>query len=82
MRLTDAHNGLRALSRRAAGGIDIHLDRTAHASELIDEIRRSGLPYVEVPVQIRYTEYSLSKGQRSSAAIRVAIDYLVDRLLR
>jgi glycosyltransferase involved in cell wall biosynthesis len=82
LKLSDAHNGLRAFSRKAAQMLDIHLDRMAHASELIDQIRISGLPYREVPVHIRYTEYSLAKGQRSSAALRVALDYLIGRLLR
>jgi glycosyltransferase involved in cell wall biosynthesis len=82
LKLSDAHNGLRAFSRRAALGFDIQLDRMAHASELIDQVRVSGLPYREVPVHIRYTDYSLAKGQRSSAALRVAIDYLIGRLLR
>lgn len=82
LQLSDAHNGLRAFSRRAAACIDIQLDRMAHASELIDQIRSSGLPYREVPVRIHYTDYSLAKGQRSSAALRVAWDYLIGRLLR
>jgi glycosyltransferase involved in cell wall biosynthesis len=82
VRLTDTHNGLRAFSRRAAQKIDIRLDRMAHASELIDQVRNSGLPYREVPVHIRYTDYSLAKGQRSTAALRVALDYLIGRLLR
>jgi glycosyltransferase involved in cell wall biosynthesis len=82
LKLSDAHNGLRAFSRKAAAMLDIHLDRMAHASELIDQIRSSGLPYREVPVHIRYTEYSRAKGQRSSAALRVALDYLIGRLLR
>jgi len=82
LKLSDAHNGLRAFSRRAAEALDIQLDRMAHASEIIDQIRASELPYREVAVRIRYTDYSLAKGQRSSAALRVAWDYLVGRLLR
>lgn len=82
LKLSDAHNGLRAFSRRAAQGFDIQLDRMAHASEFIDQVRASGLPYREVPVRIRYTDYSLAKGQRSSAALRVALDYLIGRLTR
>jgi hypothetical protein len=82
MRLSDAHNGFRALSRKAAEAIDLHLDRMAHASEIIDQLRASELPYREVPVFIRYTAYSLAKGQRGSAAFRVAFDYLIGRLLR
>jgi glycosyltransferase involved in cell wall biosynthesis len=81
-RLTDAHNGLRAFSRFAAERIDLQLDRMAHASEIVDQVVSSGLPYVEVPVRIRYTAYSIRKGQRSSAAFRVAFDYLMARLTR
>jgi polyprenyl-phospho-N-acetylgalactosaminyl synthase len=81
-RLTDAHNGLRAFSRRAALALDLQLDRMAHASEIVDQVVGTGLPFTEVPVRIRYTEYSLRKGQRSSAALRVAFDYLMGRLIR
>jgi glycosyltransferase involved in cell wall biosynthesis len=81
-RLSDAHNGLRAFSRRAALTLDLKLDRMAHASEIVDQVVWSGLPYTEVPVRIRYTEYSLRKGQRSSAALRVAFDYLMGRFIR
>ena len=82
LRLSDAHNGLRAFSRSAALQLDIQLDRMAHASELIDQVKRSGLPLTEVPVRIRYTDYSRAKGQRSSDALRVAADYLIGRLLQ
>lgn len=78
--VTDAHNGLRAFSRRAALEIDLKSNRMAHASELLDQIARSGLPYRELPVRVRYTDYSLDKGQRSSAAFRVLFDYLVSRV--
>lgn len=82
VRVTDAHNGLRAFSRRAAERMHITLDRMAHASEIIDLVKRSGLPFREVPVKIRYTEYSLSKGQSSRGAIRIVFHYLVGRLVR
>jgi glycosyltransferase involved in cell wall biosynthesis len=82
VRLSDAHNGLRAFSRDAALALDIRLDRMAHASELIDQIRRCGLPWVEVPVRVRYTAYSRGKGQRSWAALRIATDYLLGKLMR
>jgi glycosyltransferase involved in cell wall biosynthesis len=82
VKLTDAHNGLRAFSRKAAERINITLDRMAHASELIDQIRDSGLPFTEVPVRIRYTEHSLAKGQSSRGAFRIAFHYLVGRIMR
>ncbi len=80
--LTDAHNGLRAFSRRAAQRINLRLDRMAHATELIDQVRSTGLPFKEVPVQIRYTAYSLRKGQSTSGAIRIALHYLLGRVLQ
>ena len=80
VRVTDTHNGLRAFTRRAAQRITITADRMAHASEILDAIRRSRLPYTEVPVTIRYTDYSLAKGQSSLAAFRVLFHYLLARI--
>lgn len=82
VKVTDAHNGLRAFSRGAAGRINITLDRMAHASELIDQIRVSGLPFKEVPVQIRYTAYSLGKGQSSRNAIRIVVQYVLGKVMQ
>lgn len=80
--LTDAHNGFRVLRRSAAKRLRITLDAMAHASEIIDQISRLGLRVVEVPVVIRYSEYSRRKGQSSLAAVRIAFDYLFKRLFR
>lgn len=80
--LTDAHNGFRAFSRRAAEQIHITLDRMAHASELIDQIRRCGLPMHEVPVRVRYTPYSLAKGQSTRGALRILFQYLLGRVFQ
>jgi glycosyltransferase involved in cell wall biosynthesis len=82
VQVTDTHNGLRAFSRAAAQRIRIRLDRMAHASELIDQIHSSGFRYVEVPVEVRYTEYSRAKGQRGIHALRVAFDYLIGKWVR
>ncbi len=82
VRLTDAHNGLRALSRRAAEQVELQLDRMAHASEIIDQLARTGLPLVEVSVRVHYTKYSLEKGQRAGHAARIVWDYLLNKLSR
>jgi glycosyltransferase involved in cell wall biosynthesis len=81
MRITDTHNGLRALTRRAAECIALRQDRMAHASEILDQIAAARLRYVEVPVHIRYSDYSRRKGQGSLGAFRVALDYLLGRWL-
>lgn len=81
-RVTDTHNGLRAFSRDAASRIRIELDRMAHASEIIDQIAARGLRFVEVPVHVRYSEYSRRKGQSGLGAFRVLFDYILGRWLR
>ena len=81
-RLTDAHNGLRAMSRRAAARVDLQLDRMAHASEIIDQLVLTGLPMIEVPVNVRYTPYSIEKGQRAGNAARIVWDYLLSKWSR
>jgi glycosyltransferase involved in cell wall biosynthesis len=81
MPLTDAHNGFRAFSRKAAGHINITADRMAHASEIIDQIRESGLAFKEVPVEVRYSEYSLAKGQSTARAVGTVFHYLMARVI-
>ena len=71
LRLSDAHNGLRVLTRKAAEAIEIRQDRMAHASEIVHCIARSRLRYVEVPVTVVYTAYSLAKGQRFSNLLKI-----------
>jgi hypothetical protein len=52
----------------------------AHASEPLDQIAASGLSYVELPVSVEYTRYSLAKGQKSSDALLILLDLFVGRL--
>jgi len=78
--VTDTHNGLRAMSRRAAEAISFTVDRMGHASEILDQIRQHGLRWTEAPVTVRYTPYSRSKGQSSAMAVRSFVDYLAHRV--
>jgi polyprenyl-phospho-N-acetylgalactosaminyl synthase len=75
MKLTDSHCGLRAFRANVAPELRITQDRMAHASELLRKIRTSKLRVVEVPVTIRYTEHSMSKGQGGIQAVRILFDY-------
>jgi polyprenyl-phospho-N-acetylgalactosaminyl synthase len=78
--VTDTHNGLRAFSGRAISLMHTSLDDMAYASEIYDEIYRGKLSYKEVPCHIRYTDYSLAKGQRSTAAIRIAWRFFLEKI--
>jgi len=80
--LTDVHNGLRVLSRRALQRIHLQQDRMAHASEIISQLAQSGLRVGEGPVTIRYTEYSKAKGQSALGALNILVDLLMARLGR
>lgn len=82
VRLTDAHNGLRLLTRRAAEAIRIRQNRMAHASEIIAKVGSLRLKFAEAPVTIVYTKYSLSKGQKLSNAINILAELFVARLHR
>lgn len=78
--VTDTHNGLRVLSRRALTRIRLELPRMAHASELLESIVPNGLSYVEVPTTIVYTDYSRAKGQPHSNAVNILFDLALRRL--
>jgi glycosyltransferase involved in cell wall biosynthesis len=80
VRLTDAHNGLRLLTRRAANSIRLRQNRMAHASEILEQIRRAGLSYVEAPVTITYTTYSLRKGQSIANSFYIIMELIAGRL--
>ena len=79
--LTDAHNGFRALNRKALEVIDLRENRMAHATEILSQIRRHGLAYKEIPVTVRYTDYSRAKGQRWMNSLDILLDLLLDKLM-
>lgn len=72
--LTDAHNGLRALSPGLAAGIHLKQNRMAHASELVHQIAELKPRWVEHPVEIVYTDYSKSKGQSLLNSVNILAD--------
>jgi polyprenyl-phospho-N-acetylgalactosaminyl synthase len=80
--ITDTHNGLRAMTRRGAAAIRLRQNRMAHASEFLSQIAVSGLRYVERPVTIEYTAYSLAKGQNMRDAVLILLDLFAHRLYR
>jgi glycosyltransferase involved in cell wall biosynthesis len=82
VRVTDTHNGFRALSRRAAGRIRITHDRMAHASEILDQVSRLGLSYCEVPVTVHYSAATLAKGQTSWNGLKIVGELLLRRVVR
>jgi glycosyltransferase involved in cell wall biosynthesis len=76
-RLTDAHNGLRVLSRGVVARIDITQNRMAHASELVAQLGEMDIRYAESPVHILYTDYSKGKGQSLWNSVNILVDLIL-----
>lgn len=57
----DSQSGFRAYSRQAAEKINTRADRYDYESEIIREIYIYKLKYKEVPIGVRYTDYSMGK---------------------
>jgi polyprenyl-phospho-N-acetylgalactosaminyl synthase len=78
--VTDTHNGLRAFTAEAATQIRITQNRMAHASEILSQIAVRKLRYCEVPVTVRYTEYSRRKGQSLLNSINILWDIVKGKI--
>ncbi len=59
--VTDSQSGFRAYSQKALKHIDTKSDRYEYDSEVIKEIKHHKLKYFEVPIEVRYTLYSMNK---------------------
>ncbi len=66
VRVTDSQCGLRAYTRRACERFGTLNDRYEYDTEVIREIAHYRMKYIEVPVTVRYTRYSLKKKDRQS----------------
>jgi glycosyltransferase involved in cell wall biosynthesis len=64
--VTDSQSGFRAYSRHAAEVINTSTDRYEYDSEVIREIYLYKLRYQEVPIAVRYTDYSMGKPHKQS----------------
>jgi glycosyltransferase involved in cell wall biosynthesis len=76
-RLTDAHNGLRVISREVVSRLSITQNRMAHASELVAQIGALDVRYGESPVHVLYTDYSRSKGQSLWNAVNILAELIL-----
>ncbi|MDR2348392.1 MAG: glycosyltransferase family 2 protein [Bifidobacteriaceae bacterium] len=77
LRLTDTHNGLRALDRRAVEAMGLSQPGMAHATEILERIKAAGLSHTEAGVEIRYSDYSRAKGQSLLNSVNILVDLLM-----
>ena len=64
MHVSDSQSGFRAYSHFAASIIDTKADKYEYDSKVIREINNNRLRFTEVPIQVRYTAYSMGKVQK------------------
>ena len=76
VKLTDAHNGLRAFTRNVAETIELTHNGMAHATEIVNQISRGKFAYTEMPVHIVYTDYSKAKGQSLWDSVNILVDLI------
>lgn len=77
LKLTDAHNGFRALNRIALEKIRITQDRMAHATEIPFLAKQHKLRHIEVPVTILYSSY----GQNWRGGLKIIKELFWDKFL-
>jgi glycosyltransferase involved in cell wall biosynthesis len=74
--LSDAHNGFRILSGNALEKIKITQDGMAHNSDVVRQVKKHGLKFIEHPVLVVYREY----GQGLGGGIKILWDLLFAKL--
>lgn len=80
--LSDAHNGIRCLDAIALQKIRLRENRMAHASEILIQVAKQRLTYAEHPVHIRYSAYSMAKGQGNRHGLRILFELILYKLFR
>lgn len=81
IKLSDTHNGFRAFSIEALGKIDLRHNRWAHPSEIIYQISKNKFRVLEVPITVRYSNYSWKKGQRNLEAVKIPFELILKALV-
>lgn len=79
---SDSQSGLRLLSRRAIEGIDLAIDGFGFCSEMLLKAENAGLKIDEVGTTVRYTDYSLSKGQDFQVGLNTAFHFVWNSLFK
>ncbi|AKK29710.1 glycosyltransferase family 2 protein [Mycobacterium sp. EPa45] len=83
LHLTDSHNGLRVFNKTVADNLNLTMNGMSHATEFITLIVENHWRVAEEPVEILYTEYSMSKGQPLLNGVNIVFDgFLRGRMRR
>lgn len=80
IKVSDPHNWYRIYSLDALKQIEITADWMHYANQINEQIGKYKIPFIEVPVHIHYTEYSLTKGQKNKNSFNLWWKMIYDKL--
>lgn len=73
---SDTQSGFRLLNERAITQIELFQDEFSYCSEMIIQAEQEDLVIAECPISVRYTEYSMRKGQDLQVGIMTAFHFM------
>lgn len=87
IRLTDTHNGFRALNQKALIVLDLEHNRWPHATEIIFQLKLHRLRILEIPVTVRYLKHlgqsaAVELDTANIDAIKIPFDLTTRALLK
>lgn len=80
--LSDANNGLRVMTAKAAAQLKITENRSTHNAQVQYLVKSGKLKYGECPVTISYSEYSKKKGLKNINSVRILYDLILYKIFR
>ena len=80
IKLTDTHNGYRMMKKETLDKIHITMNRMEHASEILDIIKHEKIKYKEVPIVVKYSDYSMAKWQKISNWFKIVKNLIYQKI--
>ena len=74
--LSDAHNGLKAYKVSIIKELELQFSSYSYESELITQVAKKKIDYKEMSTDIKYTSYSIKKGQKLLNGLLIIEDLL------
>ena len=76
IKVSDPHNGYRVIEINDFKKIKLTADGMHYANEVNEQLKKNKIKYKELPVHIRYTDYSLQKWQKNSNSLKLAAEMI------
>lgn len=77
---SDPHSWYRVINLSIIHKLNITSDGMHYANEINEQISKHKIKYQEIPINVKYTEHSLQKGQKNSNSIRIWLEMIYKKL--